>query len=62
MSTTVTSPSNARNTNVYFWTTSFGNADSPLFLTAQCLNNESIMKAVLRHICVQTLSQLPKRP
>jgi hypothetical protein len=51
-STIAASPTNARNANIYFRWPSFGNADSPLFLTAQCLNTESIMKAVLCHICV----------
>ena len=35
------------------WWPMFGNIDSPLLLlSAQCLNTEWIMKAVLCHICV----------
>jgi len=49
---TVDYPSNARNANAYLWRPSFGNVDSPLYLNAQCLNTERIMKTVLCHICV----------
>ena len=52
MSTVVASPSNARNANIYFSGPSFGNADSPLFLSDLSVNTESLMKAVLFHICV----------
>jgi len=37
----------------------FGNIDSSIFLLSpQCYNTESIMKGVLCHICVWTLSQV----
>jgi hypothetical protein len=52
------------------WWPTFGNAERSLFvslslslsLTAQCLNTESIVKDVLCHICVHTLTRLPTRP
>jgi len=38
------------------WWLAFSNIDSPLFLlSAQYLNTESIMKAVLCHICAETV-------
>ena len=33
---------------------SFGKPDNSLFLTEQCLNTESIIKAFLSYLCVST--------
>ena len=47
----VASPSSARNATT-FVDSLFGKANSPVYLTAQCLNTEFIIKAFLCHICV----------